>query len=43
VKNKYEKKPWLYFWHPYSGLVGGVISGILVVIIGFILLYIIKI
>ena len=39
--NKYSNKPWLYFWHPNSGLYGGMIFGELIGIVIFIV-YIIK-
>lgn len=41
VGNKYRKKPWLYFWHPASGLYGGLIFSALIGVLIFIA-YIIK-
>lgn len=29
MKNSYDVR-WYHFWHPYSGLAGGLISGVLI-------------
>jgi len=43
MRNKYIEKPWLYFWHPLSGFVGGIIFGvILVAVASFMIPYILA-